>query len=1646
MSEHERRITLMEMLGKDGYEAARKTTMNAHFTDPSIVQPVWETLQGLGFEGGRVLEPGSGMGAFIGLAPEGARMTGVELDPTTAELASHLYPQATIRNEPFQQTAYPDGTFDAAIGNVPFADIKAYDPTHNAGEHSLHNYFIIKSLDLVRPGGLAAFVTSAYTMDAQNPAARREMYAKADLVGAVRLPNGAHQRAAGTAVLTDVLVFRKRLEGEEPRAGDWTGTGRVDLPGKGTATTEPMRVNNYFLDNPQRVLGTLIHTQGVRGSLQVGVQENAYTSTSFPELLRNSLALVAENGRAQGLQMSATAEPAQAPQGALDTAIAPAVDEPGLVTASFDAPPSIRWDGHVEAVGNDFVQYINGTPEPLPKVPKDKSTRQELRDLLEMRDIGTTLLQMESRTRGHDATLEDLRVGLREKWEAYVEAYGPINRFTASWRWTRPKDGSEPTEYMVPNYPSAARLFRQDPFAPFVGALEKFDPESQTARPSDLLLQRAVAQRDVPQGADNVQDALSITLDAVGHVDLDRIAALRGISVEEARVELGTLVYEDPATGTLVTASEYLSGNVRTKLAQASEAAQEDPARYSFNVQALEEVIPEDLTTTDIEPQIGAAWIPATDHEQFIRELIGAKPEALSMQTSGDGHWQTRQRGISAMMSATVTWGTDRRNALDLFTAMAEQRSILIYDTEGDTKVFNPTATDAANEKADAIRERFQEWVWEDPERAERLARSYNDTFNALVLRDYTDAGKVLTFPGMAETFDPREHQRTAVARMINEPAVGLFHQVGAGKTAEMVIGSMELKRLGLVSKPAIVVPNHMLEQFSREFMQIYPGAQILAAGGKDLVKEKRRQFVAKIANNDWDAVVMTRGAFESLDLSPQSKARFVREQIAELRETLSAAQSTGGNNDLSVKEIEKKVERASEKLRKALDRPTDPGISFEDTRIDYLAMDEAHDYKNLSTASNIQGASIDGSDRADNLYVKMEYLRSEYGTRVGTFATGTPIANSVAEAYVMQKYLRPDLLKDAGLRSFDSWAATFGKTVQAIEMAPEGGRFRVVQRFAQFQNVPELLRMMHTYADVKMADDLDLPTPDLRERADGKRVAEMEMVEASDVTVEYIQSLGVRATAVRDGQVDPSIDNMLTISTDGRKAALSPELVGLDDPAAGSGKVASAARSIAETYHQTKDIEYATDGGLTTPGALQIVFCDMHRSKVSSYDAYDDLRDRLVDAGVPSDKIRFMQDANTDRKKAQIFAQCRDGDVAVLIGSTQTMGTGTNVQRRAVALHHLDCPWRPSDVEQREGRILRQGNENAEVSVHRWATKKSFDAYMWQTVERKSKFIEQIMRGSLDVRTMEDIGVNSLNYGEITACISDNPLLLEKTQLQGELQRLTRLQRAHANEQQNLRIRIPQMREGIEISRQNIGTLGEIGARTQDVSGANFTMQVQGASYTERTEAAKAIVQWAKGTNFHAQFAQERDLGQIATLAGHPIHATVASTESSGQAPNNPRVLLHVPGTLEAHAVKMKASDLGVADHRIVLSLESKITAIARDAENYERNLPTRERELQEAEANLGADFKHAHLLTLTRQQLADVEKKMTAREKGTEDGPDGPTLDDPDTDGPGGGGGDPRPPQRPTGPARETSQVQAHRRAARQPEPAHTGQGYGD
>lgn len=1281
------RDELRNMVGEDGYRAARRTTINAHYTDAAFVDAMWQTVVDLGLHEGRVLEPGSGSGNFLGVAPQGVAVTGVELDPTTARISRMLYPDAEVRTESFADTRLPRGFFDGAIGNVPFGDVTLHDPTFNAGGHSLHDHFILKSLALTRPGGVAVVLSSRYTLDATSPAARREMNALADLLGAVRLPTGAHRRTAGTEVVTDVLVFRRREPGREPLSTAWETVGPHQVG------EETIRRNHYFELFPEHVLGEEYVGHGMYG-------ENTYGLTATPGAevagqVRASLDGIVATAHTLGL--GATERRAE------ELAAAP---------VRVAAAGSDLWDGHLEhdpATG-EFTRLANGVFEPFP-VPKTHQA--EFAALLGLRDQARALLTLEAGTLEDTAELAAAREALRGSWEGYVERWGPVNRFTERRTGrTHPETGEE---LLARVSPPAPRLLKQDPFGPLVKALENFDEATQQATPAALLLTRTVNPPHEVLGAETAEDALAITLETRGRVDLDHIAHLLGVDPGEARTQLGDSVYDVPGGG-LVTRAEYLSGNVRIKLEQAQAAVEEDP-RFATNVTALRGVIPPDLGPEDIDARIGAAWIPAEDHEQFLRDLL--EDSYVVVENGAGAIWAVK--GGDWGIRATEQWGTDRMPAGRIFQAVLEQRTIQVMfppDDDG-RRVVDPTATAAAQEKAALLQERFGEWVWEDPDRAARLAREYNHRFNALVLRDYDPEGTRLRLPGLALSFTPRDHQRAAVARMINEPAVGLFHEVGAGKSAEMVIGAMELRRLGMVAKPAVVVPNHMLEQFTREWLQLYPQARILAASSADLRGDARRTFVARAATNDWDAVILTRGAFERIGVRRDTAAEYLDREVSSLRAALERMKEQGAG--LTVKRLERIVVGQEEAIKKALDGPQEPGVSFEDTGIDYLVVDEMHDFKNLRTVSNIQDANITGSKRATDLHMKIGYLRQTHGERVITGATATPIANSVTEAHVMQRYLRPDLLEQAGVLEFDRWAATFGQLVTEVEMAPTGGgAYRQKTRFAKFGNVPEMLRTWHTFADVKTADDLHLPVPELAVRADGKRLPETVVITPTNALVDYVAELGERAERVHTRQVEPAEDNMLKISTDGRKAALDVRLVNrdalLEDDV--PAKVEVAADRIAGIWQAHREdvfVDVATGAESAQRGALQLVFCDLG-TPGDGWNVYQELRDQLVARGLPRDGVKFIHDAKTDVEKERLFAAARSGHVDVLVGSTQKMGVGTNVQARAVALHHLDCPWRPADIAQREGRIIRQGNQNPEVGILRYVVEGSFDAYSWQT------------------------------------------------------------------------------------------------------------------------------------------------------------------------------------------------------------------------------------------------------------------------------------------------------------------------------------------
>jgi N12 class adenine-specific DNA methylase len=1533
------RAELQELLTPTQYQAAARTTLNAHYTDAALAATIWGALvaHGFGEHGDRVLEPGCGSGTFLGLAPAAAKsLVGVELDPTTAAIAAALYPHAQIRAESFADTRLAANSFDLTIGNVPFGKTALHDKVHNAAGYAMHNHFILKSLALTRPGGAVAVLTSHWTMDATNPAARREMATLADLVTAIRLPGSAHEQAAGTRVITDLLVLRRRHPNEPPLpAEEWELTVRV-----GDDEDRAVNVNTYFQQHPERVIGTIGTRSGQFGP-ELDVTHAGDTAAEL------ACRLGVELGRFSSQDGGLFTAPVEAPETRVTIADAPV-------------------DAVEEHIGIDDDRFTVVRGGQILEHPVPATQARELRALLELRDVEIALLAAEAATTDDTDHIATLRAQLNTRYDAYAAAFGPINRVkTRRTGRVDPDTGDERLAHIRP--PQGG--FRADPHAPAVYALESYDAATGTATKSAIFTERTVAPRPQRLGADTAEDAVAICLDTHGQVRLPDVARLLGRTEPEARAQLGRLVFNDPADpDRLIPAAEYLSGNVRIKLAEARVAAtRHGDERWADNIDALTAVQPVDLTPAEITVRLGASWISAEVVAQFLTEVLD--DPSIKVENPGGSLWSVKGNHHSVL--ATTTYGTGRASAISLAQSLLEQRVIKIYDEpEPGVRIPNLTETVAAQEKAAELNERFADWVWEDPDRATTLARLYNDTFNAIVLRSYDGAHR--QFPGLAITIQLRQHQIAAVVRMLSEPTVLLAHEVGAGKTLEMVVGCMELRRLGMVRKPAVVVPNHMLEQFSREWMQAYPQARILAAGTEDLSRDRRRLFVARVATGDWDAVILSRSAFQRLALTPEHQQAYYDQQLATLRTRLDNSRAAGG---LTVKRLEGALQRAEERLKNLTDTDRDPAIAFETTGIDYLCLDEAHGYKNLQLASNIPGASNEGSQRASDLDMKLHYLRERHGHRVATFATATPIANSVAEAYVMQRYLRPDILDAAGLTDFDSWAATFGEVSTDLELTPDGSGYKMKSRFAKFRNVPELLRMWHLSADIKTAEDLNLPTPAI---AGGQ--PETVVVPASNQLTEFMRQLAERADRVQAKAVDPSEDNILKVAGHGRMAALDLRLLPRDLyaalPAPDPGertKLEAAADRIAAIHHQHADRTYPNH---PAQGALQLVFCDLGTPDGKGWNAYAELRDLLAARGVPAERVRFMHEARNDREKGELFAAARTGRVSVLIGSTEKMGVGTNVQARAAALHHLECPWRPADLAQRDGRAIRQGNLNDEVALYRYVTEQSFDGYTWQTVERKARFIAQVMRGKLDVREIEDVGDVALSYAEVKALACGDPRILEKARVDAETTRLERLQRAWARTHRALEATVDGADRRIPLLQADLDRLDDALPRVRPTRGDDFVMTVANATYDSRSGAAAAL-----RNSLALIDPRHRDIEPrvVAHLGGFDVLA-------AGHQLLEPHLRVELAG------VPRSGVDVGLDELRperpigLITRLENRVAGLTQQRAEIAHEISRARTERDRAAVELGQPFPHEAALATTRRRGAELADQLAAEAAATE------------------------------------------------------------
>jgi len=1483
------RETLVNELSPEEYELARSTTLNAHYTAPTVIRAMYGALERFGFQGGRVIEPACGTGHFIGLMPDEilrrSTVTGIEIDPLTARIAKALYPDADIRAQPFEQSKLADGFYDLAISNVPFGDYPVHDPKWNDYKLPIHDYFFAAALDKVRPGGLVMFITSRGTMDKLDSTLRELLSARTELLGAIRLPNDAFKKNAGTEVTTDIVMLRKLRPGGAPTGPSWKATADYtnDLG-------EAFTINEYFAARPEMMLGQL---------------------RLAGRMYRDNEPTLEPDGRDLGDALKQAVE--RLPQGIYQSP-SQQVAEPTL-EQTIPAPDYIKPNAYCLHDGMVCVRE-DTILRPLSDLPSEMRSR--IRNLIPVRDAVRECLRAQLDGSGEERVLET-RHQLNLAYDRFVRRFGPIN--------TRANQ----------------RAFDGDPDLPLLLSVEHYNDETKVAKKAAIFRERTIQHRQPIETAANAKEALLVTLNERGRVDLDHMAGLLGKPAEEFLNDLKGLVFLNPQTNQWETDDQYLSGNVREKLAVADAAAVNDSA-FAVNVEALKSVQPADLNATEIDVRLGASWLPQDDVKRFVHELLKVSSGVEVGHVHALGSWYVKgDWEVKGATANTTDWGTDRCTALDLIEDALNLKTPTVYDLdEKKNPVINAQATEAAREKQERIKERFKEWIWSDDSRRERLCRLYNDTFNHTRLRTFN--GEHLTLPGASQAITLQSHQKAGVWRVLQTPNTLLAHVVGAGKTFTMVASAMELKRLGLARKPLFTVPNHMLGQFSTELLTLYPGANILVAGKEDFEAANRKRLFSRIATGNWDAIIVTHSGFERIPLSQDTQRRFFEEQLHELE--MVKRQHADSSNRRLVKELEKAKKRLEARLQGlAAEHKKDNTLTFEELGVDRLFVDEAHYFKNLfyvSKMTRIAGLPQTASERAFDMFLKVRHVQTVNGGGGVVFATGTPIANSMAEMFTMQRYLQPDELKKHHLHHFDSWAATFGEPVTAMELSPDGAGYRLNTRFARFINVPELMQMFRQAADVQTAAMLNLPRPKLENEKPTIRNAP-----PTPELKEFVQSLAARADRLRTSRVDPSIDNMLKITSEGRKAALDMRLVRASAPDEPSGKVNLAVENIIRIWSETTDRRCA-----------QLVFCDLSTPKDRGFSVYRDMADKLQARGIPETEIAFIQDYDSDASKLALFKDVRSGKVRVLFGSTQKMGSGTNVQERLIALHHLDAPWRPADVEQREGRILRQGNKNPVVSVFRYVTEGSFDAYMWQTLETKAKFIAQVMTGDMTIRRVEDLDSAALTYAEVKAIASGNPMVIEKAQVDAELMRLTRLRSAHAEEQYRIRSNLRHARDDAESSTARLTNLRlDIGAR-EDTSGDNFRIELDGEVVTNRGIAGELLIRRAEKLN-----GRSGDDVRVGRFAGFDLFIRVGFI-------GDPDLVVRGKNT---YAAKITDTALGT-----IRSLESTVQGFEERAGKLEAAIGEAQKRATELEGRVGAQFdREDRYQELTRRQ-SEIEEKL--------------------------------------------------------------------
>jgi len=1326
---------LKTLLTPDEYDSAKRTTFNAFYTSPTVIAGMHDAIRRLGISGSAtILEPGCGIGNFMGQGAAGQHFIGVELDSISGRIARAIHPEHDIRIESFRDTKLPEGRIDAVIGNVPFSDLKL---VYHGQKLSLHDYFFAKSVDALKPGGVLALVTSHYTLDKQNAAVREHLAGEADFIGAIRLPSDAFKRE-GTAVVTDIIFLRKRPPGAAANHvdNDWLRVAPLEIDGA------EVPVNRYFLNHPEMVLGDWSRKDTLYGG-------EGYSVTSNGDLARKLRQAIESLPQFEQVAPSKSTEP-------VAPAFTPPPPERHISEGSFyigDGKAIYQLDGGqgVPVVYGGTALKADGT-----------MTGKRLAALVELRDRARRVLQSQNEGWPDDHR-EQARRELNRSYDRFVAAYGPINKTTFS----ETKDGN-----VIRRMPNLVK-FKEDPDAMLVMSLEDYDEVTGKAAKSAIMSRDVVGRTPPVTHVRSAEEGLLVSLNQHGCVYLDYISQLYGKPESQVIAELGDLIFKDPQTGKWETADAYLSGNVREKLAAAEAAGPE----YARNVSALREVQPEDVLPGDIDANLGAPWIPESDIQAFAADLFKVEPSSVPVaHLKKDAVWSLEAGyAAKASVAATSDFGTNRANGTWLMELALNMKSPTIYDTihDGDReeKIVNQEATMAAREKQKLIKERFRSWVFADPDRTERLVRIYNDTYNNLRPRLFD--GSHLDFPGMNQALSLRQHQKDAVWRGVSSGNTLLAHVVGAGKTFTMAATGMKMKQAGLIKKPMYVVPNHLLEQFAREFMQLYPNAKLLVAAKEDLSRDRRKMLTAKIASGDWDGIIVTHSSFERIGMSKDYQERFLTEQIAEYDQLLLEHAAERGSNRNLIKTIEKQKAARAERLKNLLaEDKKDDGLVFDELGVDHVFIDEAHYFKNLETPTKMErvaGIQTGGSERAFDVYMKARYLDEQHVGHGVTFATGTPISNTMVEMYTMQRFLDPHGLASRGIEHFDAWAATFGEVVDTMEISPDGAGLRPRSRFARFTNLPELQQMFRAFSDVQTAEMLNLPRPKLK---GGKPI--VVACPMSDEQYALQQELVERYDRLRSQKVDPRVDNALAITTDGRKLATDARMLDAAAPDFPESKVNRLVENVVSIWKES-----ALSRG------TQMIFADMGVNPTAwGYSPYSEIIEKLTRQGIPREQIACIGDAESDAKKQALFEKVRQGSVRILIGSTQKMGTGTNVQKRLVALHHLDAPWKPAEVEQRDGRILRQGNENKEVAIYRYVTEGSFDAYMWQALETKARFIGQVITGDNAARRAEDIGSQELSYAEVKAIASGNPAVLTLAEADAELQRLSLLKKNHLDEQ----------------------------------------------------------------------------------------------------------------------------------------------------------------------------------------------------------------------------------------------------------------------